>query len=258
MRVSIIGSGNVATVLGKMLFNNGQTIVQVYSRNPEHAKSLARISESEAVSDITLLKDNADIYLFAVSDNALESLAGQLHLPGKLLIHTAGSVSKSVLQNSSEQFGVIWPMKMIRKTLDTILPVTLVIDGNTKEVTNKIEAFAKLVSPQVTRANDAARLKMHMLASFTANFPNHLYHLAAEYCEREKIDFSSFYPIIQDTTQQIQERHPEQVQAGPAFRGDLQTIESHLSLLSEYPQIRILYETFTKSIKALNQPKSNK
>lgn len=258
MRVSVIGSGNVATVLAKMLCNNGQTIVQVYSRNPDHAQSLARLCRAEAVSDLQLVNDHADIYLFAVSDDVLEPLAGQLQLPGKLLVHTAGSVSKAVLQKSSDQFGVIWPMKMIRKPMDTMLPVTLVIDGNTDEVTNRIEAFAKLVSPMVTRADDATRLKMHMLASITANFPNHLYHLAADYCEQEKIPFSAFYPIIQDTTQQIQERHPEQVQAGPAFRGDIKTIENHLSLLSDYPQIRSLYETLTNSIQTLNQLKMKK
>ena len=41
MNVALVGSGNVATVLGKVIHNRGYNIVQVISRNPDHAKKLA-------------------------------------------------------------------------------------------------------------------------------------------------------------------------------------------------------------------------
>jgi hypothetical protein len=53
----------------------------------------------------------------------------------KLVIHTAGSVSKEILKTSSDKYGVLWPMKMIRKPMNTLEPVTIVVDGNTDPVT---------------------------------------------------------------------------------------------------------------------------
>ena len=86
------------------------------------------------------------------------------------------------------------------------------------------------------------------MAAVTSNFSNHLYQLAAEYCNREGIDFSLLFPIIQETALQIQSKHPAMVQAGPAYRGDLDTINQHKSLLEEDEQLLKLYEVFSESI----------
>ena len=41
MQIVIIGSGNVAAVLGRLCKQSGNTIVQIVSRNANHAKLLA-------------------------------------------------------------------------------------------------------------------------------------------------------------------------------------------------------------------------
>jgi predicted short-subunit dehydrogenase-like oxidoreductase (DUF2520 family) len=248
MLVTIIGSGNVATVMGKVLTEKGHVIAEVFSRDTSHATVLAKQLQAKVVADINMLDPNSDVYLMAVTDDALAEVASQLSLQNKLVIHTAGSVSKEILKTVSNRYGVLWPMKMIRKPMNTLEPVTIVIDGNTEFVTSEIENFAGLFSTTITRADDVMRSKMHMLAAVLSNFTNHLYHLAAGYCEAEQIDFSVFYPIIEETALQIQETHPQNVQAGPAFRGDRQTIEKHVEILAKYPQIRQVYEMMTESI----------
>jgi len=248
MQVTIIGSGNVATVLGKLLLEKGYTICEVYSRNAEHAKQLALQLQAKPVADLQTLNASADIYLIAVTDDALPGVAAQLSLKDKLVIHTAGSVSKEILKNTSTNYGVLWPMKMIRKTMTTLEPVTIVVDGSSEPVTRQLEQLATEFSSVVTRADDQTRINMHMLAAITSNFTNHLYHLAVEYCAAENIDPTFFYPLIEETAQRIQTHHPKEVQAGPAFRGDKQTIEKHLQLLEKYPRIRKVYEAMTGSI----------
>ena len=54
--------------------------------------------------------------------------------------------------------------------------------------------------------------------------------------------------MIQETVRQIQQDHPKNLQAGPAFRGDLQTMEKHRELLSTYPGLTDLYACMSKSI----------
>lgn len=248
MDVTIIGSGNVATVMGRVLFENGFTIRQVYSRDNSHAKQLAFVLQAEAISDLAILDDQADIYLIAVTDTALPELTNKLSLKNKLVIHTAGSVSKHVLQLVSTNYGVLWPMKMIRKSMIAISPVTMVVDGSSESIIQEIEKLALVFSPVVTRADDMLRLKMHLLAAITSNFTNHLYHIATDYCDKEKIDFSLFYSIIEETAHRIQSSHPKEVQAGPAFRKDEETLKKHEQLLETYPGVLELYRCMTESI----------
>ena len=41
MKIVIIGSGNAATVLGRLMFRNEVEVIQIMSRNIEHAATLA-------------------------------------------------------------------------------------------------------------------------------------------------------------------------------------------------------------------------
>lgn len=254
MRVTIIGSGNVATVMGKELHAKGHTIVEVYSRQPTRARELAAMLGATAATDLTQLNADADLYLVAVSDDALPAVAAALLLPGKLVAHTAGSVTKQVFANTTTRYGVVWPIKMVRKNMLSLDPVTMVVDGSDPATTEELRGFAAIFSDHIVTANDEVRLKMHMLASFTLNFTNHLFHLAADYCEKEGIDFSMFHPLILESVQRLATGHPRALQAGPAFRGDSQTIAKHLALLANHPQAAAVYKMLTESITSVFHP----
>lgn len=250
MKVVIIGSGNVATVLGRLLLAAGHRIEQIWSRQEAHAVSLAQLLGAEAVTDLKALRPGADLYLLAVSDSSIEAVARELSLTDALIVHTAGSISKEVLKPVSSRYGVLWPMKMIRKSMEAIDPVTIVVDGNTTATIESIEKLAEIFTNGIiTRAGDSTRERMHLLAAITSNFTNHLYHLAADYCAAEQIDFRLFYPLIADTARQIQSFHPKEVQAGPAFRDDANTLHKHEALLEAYPSLRKVYETLSESIR---------
>ncbi|GAC1444176.1 MAG: DUF2520 domain-containing protein [Sediminibacterium sp.] len=249
MQVVIIGSGNVATVLGRLLVHKGHQITQVWSRQESHAVLLAAELAANPITDLTAVTHRADLYLLAVADDAMEAVTATLRLKDQLVLHTAGAVSKEILSKVSTKYGVLWPMKMIRKSMNTLEPVTMVVDGNTEEVVRQVEKLALEYSPNVARAGDAARVKMHLLAAITSNFTNHIYHLAADYCKAEGISFDLFYPIIHETAQQIQQAYPGDVQAGPAFRGDQQTVQKHEQLLNHFPALHKVYCIMTESIR---------
>jgi predicted short-subunit dehydrogenase-like oxidoreductase (DUF2520 family) len=251
MQVILIGSGNVATVLGRIISKAGNEIIQIISRNKLSASLLADELKASSETEIEKINLNADLYIIAVKDDAVHQVAHSLKLKDKLVVHTAGSVSKKILQTTGSTFGVIWPMAMIRKTMVTLSNATIVIDGNTNEVISELKSFASSLSTTVMYADDDTRMKMHMIASVTSNFTNHLYHLAADYCAKENIDFSNFYSIIEETAKRIQTIHPQQAQAGPAFRGDFLTIEKHFKLLENYPEIEKIYSCLSESIMAV-------
>src|SRR5258708_37542406 len=104
MDIVIIGTGNAATVLGRQFRQAGHRILQVAGRNEEAAAVLAAELGAAACTSWNGINREAGFYLIAVSDNALPALQEALRLPGRLVAHTAGSVSKEVLKDISARY----------------------------------------------------------------------------------------------------------------------------------------------------------
>ena len=160
----MVGSGNVATVLGKVIHNAGHEIVQVLSRNENHAKALAEVFNSTSGSFKSTPYKEADIYVLAITDTALYHLDQYVQLGNKLVVHTAGSVSKEVLKNISSNYGIIYPLQSLIKDSDAIPEIPLVVDGSSPDTTNFILEFSKTLSGNVSVADDKERLKFHVAA----------------------------------------------------------------------------------------------
>src|SRR5688500_7397041 len=127
MRVTLIGSGNIATVLGRKLLHSGHTIHQVYNRNKSHASSLGAELSAEAADDID---DSADMYIVAVPDDALHNISEWLKPVKGFIVHTAGSVAMDVLKNMSAAYGVLWPLQSIRRETPAAPVLPILIDAN--------------------------------------------------------------------------------------------------------------------------------
>ena len=248
MTVAIIGSGNVAAILGRVIRDKQHSIIHIASRSLDHADHLAKIFNCTFSDYGGLSHIKADIFLIAVSDSAISECVSQFKVRDTLLLHTAGSVSKNVLESSSENYGVLYPLQSLRKEMEAIPEIPFLIDGSSQDVIQYIEAFALSLSRDVEIANDEQRLKLHTAAVIVSNFTNHLYALAEDFCKKEQVNFDLLKPLILETAQRIQTLSPGSVQTGPALRKDIQTLDKHLKLLANYPKLRDIYLKITDSI----------
>jgi len=248
MKVVIIGSGNVATVMGGRIIEAGHPIIQVVARREEPAVRLATEWKCGYTTRWEEVSRDADLYIVALSDRALEGLGGVLQLPGKLVLHTAGAVAGSVLLEVSAHSGVLYPLQSLRSEIRPFPEFPLLVAANQAEDLPVIEAFARTIARQVQRADDITRLKLHVAAILANNFTNYLYTQAAVFCQQENLDFSLLLPIIRETAERIARYPPQQVQTGPALRGDQETIRRHLEVLNNYKDISELYGLFTIQI----------
>lgn len=249
MDIVIIGSGNVAAVLGRKLKAAGHTILQILSRNATAASELAYEWDSESANYASVINQNADVYLIAVSDNAIESIAHDLKLPGKIVAHTAAAVSKDVLKNISDNYGIFYPFQSLRKEMPNLPDIPFYIDGSNSFTKNKLEELAHSISDRPpVNADDEQRMKLHICAVLVSNFVNHLYVLAEKYCEKEGIDFAQLLPLIEETALRLSEVSPKEAQTGPAIRHDEETIQKHLQLLNGNPSLQHIYRLLTESI----------
>jgi predicted short-subunit dehydrogenase-like oxidoreductase (DUF2520 family) len=249
MRVVIIGAGNVATVLGRLIKKAGQEVLQVISQHATNAAVLATELNCAFADNSGVIDKTADLYLIAVTDTAISQLDETYHLGNKLVVHTAGSVSKEVLKNVTNNYGVLYPLQSLRKqNMDLQQDIPLLIDANNTEALTLLEDFAQSLSNNVNKANDEERLKLHVAAVLVSNFTNHLYALAAEYCNKEGADFKLLLPLIEETALRLRHHLPGEMRTGPAIRKDIKTLEKHLCLLLPHPSIHNIYLKMTDSI----------
>ena len=248
MEIVIIGTGNTATVLGRKLKAAGHIIAQVYGRNAAAASDLAYELDCESTNYWAVVNRNADLYLLAVSDIAIDEVITELRLPQKTIVHTAASVSRDILRPSSEHYGVFYPLQSLKKNSGRNPDVPIIIDASDKETLAQLRQLGESISSQVYTAGDEQRLKLHLAAVFCNNFVNHLYALMEAYCVSEKIDFNLLKPLIRETTARMETMAPSNAQTGPAVRHDQETIRKHMMLLERYPELKKIYTLLTDSI----------
>jgi predicted short-subunit dehydrogenase-like oxidoreductase (DUF2520 family) len=248
MKIVIVGSGNVATVLSALIQKAGHEIVQVVSRNRDHAIVLASRYNADAVSLSESQFALADIYIVALHDAALESLEKISGLKNKFVVHTAGSVSKNVFKNISSAYGILYPLQTLSGAAAQIPEIPFLIEGNNKETLHQIMEFARTLSNKVIPVSETERLHYHIAAVFAGNFTNHMYAIAESFCKKEKIDFKNLLPLINEVTLKVNSNSPYDVQTGPAMREDIFTINRHLQALSPFADTKYLYLKLSESI----------
>ena len=249
MKVLIIGAGNVATVLGRLIKAGGHEIVQVVSRSMDNAGVLAAELGCSAAASFAKMNKDADLYIAAMSDAALNEIKENISLGDKVIVHTAGSISKDVLKGVSANYGVMYPLQSLSKeNQNGGIKIPLLIDGNNEFTIDMLKELAGCISSAVNIMPDESRLKLHVAAVVTNNFTNHLYSLAYEFCKKEGIDFEMLQPLIEETALRLKKHPPTEMQTGPAKRKDIITLDKHLRVLNTHPQLRSVYLKMTDSI----------
>lgn len=249
MKVVCIGSGNVATHFSNAFKASGAELIQVWSKNPAHAATLANQVGATPVSDFQQIDRTADLYVIAVKDDAIPEVIAALADVNGLVVHTSGATSLEVFSGISN-YGVLYPLQTFskEKALD-FNQVPLFLEAVSEEVLTKLKSIALQLSPRVYEVDSEKRKILHLSAVFACNFVNHLYGLGQQILEKNGLDFEMLRPLIMETAQKVQDAFPVDVQTGPAVRNDEQTILRHKELLTDLPELQEIYETLSKSIK---------
>ena len=234
MRISLIGAGRVATHLARVLFKRGHEIVQVYSRDVNHAEALASGISADAVSDITHLITDIDLAIIAVSDQAISQVIEQLSnvLKDVLIVHTSGSTHLKVLTQHHARSGVFYPLQTFSLEREVDWANTpLFVEAVESQDLKFLNTLAQSLSQRVYQYDSEQRLSLHLAAVFACNFSNYCYDMAKQVVDAKQVDFSLLYPLILETAKKATEHDPRQVQTGPAMRGDQNILNMHQQML---------------------------
>ncbi|RZK11633.1 MAG: DUF2520 domain-containing protein [Flavobacterium sp.] len=245
IKVTLIGSGNVVQHL-LSAFNKSTAVelVQVFSRKKEsvsHLVSFEKITEN--FDDLA----EADVYIIAVSDDAIAEVSSKLLFKNRLVVHTSGSASMESLDDNNRK-GVFYPLQTFTKNKEVDFKnIPICIESQFNDDYNVLKKVADSISDKVFTINSEQRRSLHVSAVFVNNFVNHLYKIGNDICEENQIPFEILHPLIRETADKILLLSPNEAQTGPAKRNDTTTIEAHLDFLSDENH-KSIYKLLTQSI----------
>ncbi len=248
MRITFIGSGNTATVLARLCKQKGHHIQQIIARNSENGNLLANEFGCSYIGLNHKPDENTDMVIVALSDNSLPEALHGFNFNTTPVVHTSGSCNMDIIQNTSENYGVLYPLQSLRKEMKDIPEIPFLIEAKNDYTLKFIHEFAATLSNTVVIQNAEERLRLHTAAVIVNNFTNYLYGVAEKFCDGENVNFDLLKPIIKETADRIQNNSPLAVQTGPAMRSDITTLDKHLRLLNDYPKLRTLYMRMTDGI----------
>jgi predicted short-subunit dehydrogenase-like oxidoreductase (DUF2520 family) len=250
VKIILIGAGNVATRIAIALKQKNVTPLQVYSRTRETAEKLANLIGSTPTDNLQEILPSADLYLFAVTDNALVEVINALPPNQGLWVHTSGCLSIDIFrQTGVARYGVLYPLQTFSKErLAAIDRVPMLVEANNPTDGRRIIRVARKLSPTVAVLPSEERKYLHLAAVFASNFVNHLYSIAEDILNDHGIDPTLLQPLMEETAFKIRDLRPRRAQTGPAIRGDSFTMEKHLSLLADSPHRQKFYQLFSESI----------
>jgi len=260
MEISFIGAGNLAWHLAPALENAGHHINEVYSRQPAHARQLvSNLYDAHTQTDLNLADSPSRVFVLAVPDDAIDAVCQRLVLPeNALLVHTSGSMALSKLAQWMSVYsdvpvhtGVFYALQTFTKGQSFMLfeDIPICVEASSMPIEETLVELAQQLSNTVYVLPSAERQRLHLAAVFAGNFTNHLLSLAHDLTTDLGLSFETLHPLITETVRKaLATGNPAGVQTGPARRGDLSTIDTHLELLRSQPHLSDIYQVLTNSI----------
>jgi len=231
MKIVIIGAGSVGTNLHHGLSLKGIRAELVHAR-PLTANPLT----TNPLTPNPLIPE-ADVYIYAVADNALREVVSRVHAPKALHLHTSGSMPIELFGADKPHSGVLYFFQSFSREvlIDEWSGIPCFIEGRNIDDIAAIYSLAQCLTSRIYEANQHDRERLHIAGIFANNYSNLMYQIAAEILKGTQIPFEALLPLIDQTAAKVHTLKPYDAQTGPAQRGDHEVINHHLEILKATP-----------------------
>ncbi|MBQ4395771.1 MAG: DUF2520 domain-containing protein [Paludibacteraceae bacterium] len=222
MRIIILGAGSVGTNLHHAFKLKGIRTELV------HARPLT--ADPAAVEALP----EADVYIYAIADQALREVISKVNAPRALHLHTSGSMPISVFKEDKPHSGILYFFQSFSREvmIDDWSSIPCFIEGHNIDDIAAIYSLAQCLTSHIYEADQHDRERLHIAGVFANNYTNLMYRIAADILKDTQIPFEALLPLIDNTAAKIHKIAPADAQTGPAQRGDEAVMKHHLEVLS--------------------------
>jgi len=223
--------------LAPALDNAGYPVKEVWSRNKKHAAALTeRLYQAEVMDSLDFSRSNSSIFIIAVSDDAIETIAQEIALPDNVILaHTSGAQPIGLLgYAATPEIGVFYPLQTFSKAKKvSFADIPVFVEYETDYVKRTLIKMAHAISDKVAEISSEDRMALHVAAVFASNFTNHMLTLSKEVMDENGLNFDWLKPLIAETLNKSLTIGPENAQTGPAKRSDMEVLDKHFEFLSD-------------------------
>jgi predicted short-subunit dehydrogenase-like oxidoreductase (DUF2520 family) len=243
MKIGIIGAGKVGIALGHVLQNKGFAVVAVASRR-ETSLELARNyipGKCTFTKDVSEVIRQADVIGVTTQDREIHAVAHELFektdkLDQKLFFHTSGAhpaTELSPLDQKGAILGSLHPLQTFPDVNSGIvaLPRTYIFIEGDERGLPVLDLLASTIGFKSVRIESKNKVLYHLSAVFVCNLLSALMHTGEGIMNRIGIELTPFFPIIETTLRNIENKGPLLSLTGPVVRGDAETVASHLEAI---------------------------
>ena len=270
-RIAIVGAGNLASALAVSLHGAGYRIDQIIVRESgESMRRARRLASEVAASAVAAVgaQIQAEIVWFCVPDAALagaaESLAKAANWRGKVALHSSGALASdelAVLQRRGAAVASVHPlMTFVRSSRPSLVEVPFALEGSLKAV-RAARAIVLDLRGQPFTIRKQHKEAYHAWGMFASPLLTALLaaseHAAGAAGVSRKAARERMLPILRQTLANYARLGAPGAFSGPIARGDVATVEKHLSVLRGVPGAREVYVALARA--ALRDlPKKNR
>lgn len=236
-KIGIIGLGRLGASLLKGLLDEGRQNVAVFSKTYKD-----EYKDFDFQEDMLKVIEMSETIFVCVNDDSLEMVSKEiadsnLDLKNKIFIHFSGIKPSSVFSNlklKGSKIASLHPIQTFPTTCSqkAFYKTDFALEGDDlkKHILNIFSCF----EPEIFYIDPSQKAKYHAAAVISCNLMCMLLDISDELlkdCEIKK-GINVHEKLIESTIDNIMLLGPGKALTGPAVRGDLESLKTHMDILS--------------------------
>jgi len=251
--IGIVGAGAVGTALGVALHRAGWPIHAVASRDSGRRERFrGLVPGARGFADAQPLVEEVELIVLAVPDDAIRSVAGDLHMyGGQAMIHTSGLLGAEALaaaMAAGTQVGSFHPLVAfadLERAVAALHGATVAIEGD-DQLLDLLARMAEAIGATPVRLAPGAKPAYHAAAVLAAGGFDGLLDAIAELGRVAGLDeagsLAIYGSLIEQTLANARDLGIDAALTGPATRGDRGTLVAHTAAIDRAaPAVAALY-----------------
>jgi predicted short-subunit dehydrogenase-like oxidoreductase (DUF2520 family) len=278
IKIGFIGPGKVGVSLGRYFTHKGIELSGFYGRNEKTAIEAANITKSKFYDNIHDIIKESNILFITTPDDMISIIDRELSkfdLNNKSICHTSGSLKSNVLCNAKHSGALIYSIHPIfafsnkNTNLKELENIFFSVEGDDLENLSPIDNINKgnilvidiikiLGNKFFIRSKETSSI-YHLANVFVSNLTLSLLDIGTNYLKmlglNEEEALNAIKPLVQGNIESIINKGFVNSLTGPVLRGDIITIEKHLSVLEK--EDKELYKILSLNLLKLVALKEN-
>jgi len=242
LRTGFIGAGTTGTALAVRLSQKGWPVVAVSSRTLSSAQRLAKlVPDCRVCHTAQELADAAEMVFITTPDDVIATVCSEVRWrKGQSVLHCSGAHSVDILESArglGAAVGSFHPLQTfagVDQAIENLPGSTFALEAE-EPLLSTLKELSQLLNGNWVELKPGDKVLYHAAAVFACNYLVTLVKLAldlwSDFGVSSKEATSALLPLLRGTLNNIDNVGLPDCLTGPVARGDLGTIEKHLSVL---------------------------